>query len=146
MSYGNLRDFLCDLEATGNLKRIRAPVDPVLEVTEICQRTLKMGGPALLFENPKGSAIPLLGNLFGSTQRVARAIGRDSVEELREVGKMLAFLKEPQLPRGLKEAFEKLPQWKQVLKQCVIFFITRSTVSRPSWILGSRIANSSPPS
>ena len=115
MNYGNLRDFLRDLEATGDLKRIHAPVDPVLEVTEICQRTLRAGGPALLFEHPKGSDIPLLGNLFGSTQRVARAIGRNSVEELREVGKMLAFLKEPQLPRGFKEVLEKLPQWKQVL-------------------------------
>jgi len=115
MSYGNLRDFLCDLEAVGELKRVRAPVDPVLEVTEICQRTLRAGGPALLFENPKGSAIPLLGNLFGSTQRVARAIGRESVEELREVGRMLAFLKEPQLPRGLREVLEKLPVWRQVL-------------------------------
>ncbi len=115
MSYGNLRDFLRDLEAAGELKRIRAPVDPALEVTEICQRTLKAGGPALLFEHPKGSAIPLLGNLFGTTQRIARAIGRNSIEELREVGKMLAFLKEPQLPRGLKGVLEKLPQWKQVL-------------------------------
>jgi 4-hydroxy-3-polyprenylbenzoate decarboxylase len=115
MNYGNLRDFLRDLEATGDLKRIRAPVDPALEVTEICQRTLKAGGPALLFEHPKGSDIPLLGNLFGTTHRIARAIGRNSVEELREVGKMLAFLKEPQLPRGLKGVLEKLPQWKQVL-------------------------------
>ncbi len=115
MNYANLRDFLRDLEATGDLKRIRAPVDPVLEVTEICQRTLKAGGPALLFEHPKGSDLPLLGNLFGTTQRIARAIGRNSVEELREVGKMLAFLKEPQLPRGLKGVLEKLPQWKQVL-------------------------------
>ena len=93
MSYGNLRDFLRDLEAAGELKRIRAPVDPALEVTEICQRTLKADGPALLFEHPKGSAIPLLGNLFGTTQRIARAIGRNSIEELREVGKMLAFLR-----------------------------------------------------
>lgn len=115
MSYGNLRDFLRDLETTGDLKRVRAPVDPVLEVTEICQRTLRAAGPALLFEHPKGSGIPLLGNLFGTTERVARAIGRNSVEELREVGNMLAFLKEPRLPRGLKEAFEKLPQWKQAL-------------------------------
>ena len=115
MSYANLRDFLRDLEATGDLKRIRAPVDPVLEITEICQRTLKTDGPALLFEHPKGSSIPLLGNLFGTTHRIARAIGRNSIEELREVGKMLAFLKEPQLPRGLKEVLEKLPQWKQVL-------------------------------
>ena len=115
MSYANLRDFLRDLEAAGELRRIRAPVDPVLEITEICQRTLKAGGPALLFEHPEGSDVPLLGNLFGSTQRVARAIGRNSVEELREVGKMLAFLKEPQLPRGLKEVLEKLPAWRQVL-------------------------------
>ncbi len=115
MSYATLRDFLEALEAGGDLKRIRVPVDPVLEITEICLRTLKAGGPALLFENPKGSRIPLLGNLFGTTARVARAVGRKSVEELREVGRMLAFLKEPQLPRGLSELFEKLPEWKQVL-------------------------------
>ena len=115
MKYGNLHDFIRDLEATGELKRVRVPVDPVLEVTEICQRSLRAGGPALLFENPKGSNIPLLGNLFGSTRRVARAIGRDSVEDLREVGKMLAFLKEPQLPRGIKEMIEKLPAWSQIL-------------------------------
>ena len=115
MSYATLRDFLAALEADGDLKRIRLPVDPVLEVTEICQRTLRVGGPALLFEQPKGSRIPLLGNLFGTTARIARAVGRTSVEELREVGRMLAFLKEPQLPRGLGELFEKLPEWKQVL-------------------------------
>jgi 4-hydroxy-3-polyprenylbenzoate decarboxylase len=115
MGYGNLRDFLRDLEATGELRRIRLPVDPLLEVTEICQRTLRANGPALLFENPKDATIPLLGNLFGTSQRVARAIGRGSVEELREVGRLLAFLKEPQLPRGLKEMFDKLPEWKQVL-------------------------------
>ncbi len=115
MSYGNLHDFLRDLEAAGDLRRVRVPVDPVLEVTEICQRTLRAGGPALLFENPRGSSIPLLGNLFGTTQRVARAIGHNSVRELREVGRLLAFLKEPQLPRGLKEMFDKLPEWRQVL-------------------------------
>jgi 4-hydroxy-3-polyprenylbenzoate decarboxylase len=115
MKYGDLHGFIRDLEASGDLRRIRAPVDPVLEVTEICQRTLRAGGPALLFENPRGSSIPLLGNLFGTTARVARAIGRESVAELREVGRMLAFLKEPQLPRGLKEMFDKLPEWRQVL-------------------------------
>ena len=115
MKYGDLHGFIRDLEASGDLRRIRAPVDPLLEVTEICQRTLRAGGPALLFENPRGSSIPLLGNLFGTTARVARAIGRESVAELREVGRMLAFLKEPQLPRGLKEMFDKLPEWKQVL-------------------------------
>jgi 4-hydroxy-3-polyprenylbenzoate decarboxylase len=115
MKYDNLHGFIRDLEAGGDLRRIRAPVDPVLEVTEICSRTLRAGGPALLFETPRGSSIPLLGNLFGTTARVARAIGRASVAELREVGQLLAFLKEPQLPRGLKEMFEKLPEWKQVL-------------------------------
>ncbi len=115
MKFGNLREFLRDLETDGDLRRIGVPVDPVLEVTEICQRTLKAGGPALLFEKPKGSDIPLLGNLFGTTTRIARAVGRQSVEELREIGRMLAFLKEPQLPRGLGELFEKLPEWKQVL-------------------------------
>ena len=115
MKYGDLHGFIRDLEADGDLRRIRTPVDPVLEVTEICQRTLRAGGPALLFENPRGSSIPLLGNLFGTTARVARAIGRESVAELREVGRMLAFLKEPQLPRGLKDMFDKLPEWRQVL-------------------------------
>ncbi len=115
MSYADLREFLRDLELAGDFRRVSVPVDPVLEVTEICQRTLRAGGPALLFENPTGSTVPLLGNLFGTTQRVARAIGRESVDELREVGRMLAFLKEPQLPRGLKDAFEKFPAWRQVL-------------------------------
>ncbi len=115
MSYANLRDFLHDLEAAGDLKRVRVPVDPVLEVTEICNRTLKRGGPALLFEQPKGSAIPLLGNLFGTTRRVAQAIGRESIEQMRDVGRLLAFLKEPQMPRGFREIIEKLPSLRQVL-------------------------------
>ncbi len=115
MSYVDLRDFLHDLEAAGDLKRVRVPVDPVLEVTEICNRTLKRGGPALLFEQPKGSAIPLLGNLFGTTRRVARAIGRESIDQLRDVGRLLAFLKEPQMPRGFREIIEKLPSLRQVL-------------------------------
>ncbi len=115
MSYANLRDFLRDLEAAGDLRRVRVPVDPVLEVTEICNRTLRRGGPALLFEQPKGSAIPLLGNLFGTTRRVAQAIGRESIDQLRDVGRLLAFLKEPQMPRGFREIIEKLPSLRQVL-------------------------------
>jgi len=115
MSYANLRDFLRDLEAAGDLKRVRVPVDPVLEVTEICNRTLRRGGPALLFEQPKGSGIPLLGNLFGTTRRVAQAIGRESIDQLRDVGRLLAFLKEPQMPRGFREIIEKLPSLRQVL-------------------------------
>ena len=92
MKYRNLREFIAYLESRGELRRIDTPVDPNLEITEICQRTLRANGPALLFENPKDSQIPLLGNLFGSTRRVALAMGHESIEELREVGRLLAFL------------------------------------------------------
>jgi 4-hydroxy-3-polyprenylbenzoate decarboxylase len=115
MKFKNLREFIAHLEKLGELRRIPIPVDPRLEITEICQRTLRAQGPALLFEKPKGSGIPLLGNLFGTTRRVALAMGRESVEELREVGKLLSFLKEPQLPRGIGDAMEKLPEFKQLL-------------------------------
>ena len=114
MKYQNLREFIVHLEKLGELKRLTVPLDPLLEITEICQRTLRAGGPALLIEKPKGSDVPLLGNLFGSTRRVALAMGRESVEDLREVGKLLSFLKEPQLPRGIGDAFEKLPGIKQL--------------------------------
>jgi len=115
MKYADLRDFVAQLERRGELKRIRVEVDPYLEVTEICDRTLRAGGPALLFERPKGSAIPLLGNLFGTPKRVALGMGEESVEALREVGKLLAFLKEPDPPRGMKEAWKTLPIFKKVL-------------------------------
>ncbi|MDD5036539.1 MAG: 4-hydroxy-3-polyprenylbenzoate decarboxylase [Methylococcaceae bacterium] len=115
MKYHDLRDFIARLEAMGELKRIAYPADPKLEITEICDRTLKNQGPALLFENPKGYSVPLLGNLFGTPRRVALGMGEDSVEALREVGKLLAFLKEPDPPKGMKDAFEKLPVFKQVL-------------------------------
>ena len=106
---------MAGLEARGELKRISEPVDPNLEITEICDRTLRSKGPALLFENPTGSDIPLLGNLFGTPERVAFGMGEDSVEALREVGKLLAFLKEPDPPKGLKEAWNSLPIFKKVL-------------------------------
>ncbi len=115
MKYKNLRDFIAHLEKLGELKRVTVPVDPRLEITEICSRTLRANGPALLFEKLKGSDIPLLGNLFGSTRRVALAMGRESIEELREVGRLLSFLKEPQLPRGIGDAMDKLPEFKQLL-------------------------------
>lgn len=115
MKYGDLRDFLRLLEAQGELKRISAPVSPVLEMTEICDRVLKRGGPALLFENPAGFDIPVLANLFGTPRRVALGMGQDSVESLREVGKLLAFLKEPDPPKGMRDAWDKLPIFKQVL-------------------------------
>jgi 4-hydroxy-3-polyprenylbenzoate decarboxylase len=115
MKYQDLRDFIDQLEQLGELKRITVPVDPKLEMTEICDRTLRAGGPALLFENPVGHNIPVLANLFGTPRRVALGMGEDSVEALREVGKLLAMLKEPEPPKGMKDAWEKLPIFKQVL-------------------------------
>lgn len=115
MQYADLRDFIAQLEAVGELKRIAVEIDPYLEMTEISDRTLKLGGPALLFENPKGYAMPVLANLFGTPKRVAMGMGQDNVEALREVGKLLAFLKEPEPPKGLKDAWQKLPIFKQVL-------------------------------
>lgn len=115
MKYTDLRDFIEQLESQGELKRISCEVDPVLEITEICDRTLKLGGPALLFENVKGHSVPVLANLFGTPKRVALGMGEESVEALREVGKLLAFLKEPDPPKGMKDAWDKLPVFKQVL-------------------------------
>ncbi len=115
MKYQDLRDFIAQLEERGELKRIGIEVDPYLEVTEICDRTLRAGGPALLFERPKGSKIPLLGNLFGTPKRVALGMGEESVEALREVGRLLAFLKEPDPPKGMREAWQALPIFKKVL-------------------------------
>ncbi|MGR6840934.1 4-hydroxy-3-polyprenylbenzoate decarboxylase [Aliivibrio wodanis] len=115
MKYKDLRDFLDHLEQIGQLKRISHPIDPHYEMTEISDRTLRAGGPALLFENPIGYDIPVLTNLFGTAERVAIGMGRKDVLELREVGKLLAYLKEPEPPKGFKDALDKLPVFKQVL-------------------------------
>ncbi len=115
MKYKDLRDFIKQLEKQGELKRITIEVDPYLEITEISDRTLKQGGPALLFENPKGSNIPVLANLFGTAKRVAMGMGADSVSELRGIGELLAYLKEPEPPKGIKDAMEKIPVFKKVL-------------------------------
>ncbi len=115
MKYHDLRDFIKQLEKQGELKRITVPVDPYLEMTEICDRTLKQGGPALLFENPIGYNIPVLANLFGTPKRVAMGMGAESVTELRGIGELLAMLKEPEPPKGMKDAWEKFPVFKQVL-------------------------------
>jgi 4-hydroxy-3-polyprenylbenzoate decarboxylase len=118
MKYRDLRDFLAGLEARGELKRVSATVDPCLEMTEICDRVLKAGGPALLFERPKGHAMPVLGNLFGTVKRVALGMGVDASDPaaaLRELGQLLAALREPEPPRGWKDAWEKLPLLKTVL-------------------------------
>jgi 4-hydroxy-3-polyprenylbenzoate decarboxylase len=115
MKYADLRDFLDQLEARGQLKRITAEIDPHLEMTEICDRTLRAGGPALLFEHPKGHSTPVLGNLFGTPERVALGMGEESVSALRDVGILLSQLKEPEPPQGMKDAWQKLPVFRKVL-------------------------------
>ena len=115
MKHKDLRDFLNYLEQQGELKRISYPVDPNLEMTEICDRVLRAGGPALLFENPKGYSVPVLANLFGTEKRVAMGMGQKDIEALQEVGELLAFLRQPDPPKGLRDAWSKLPIFKQVL-------------------------------
>jgi 4-hydroxy-3-polyprenylbenzoate decarboxylase len=115
MKYHDLRDFITQLEKLGELKRVSAEVSPHLEMTEICDRVLQAQGPAVLFEKPTGHTIPVLANLFGTPKRVALGMGEESVEALREVGKLLAYLKEPEPPKGLKDAWDKWPVLKQVL-------------------------------
>ncbi len=115
MKYRDLRDFLDKLEARGELRRIAVPISPRLEMTEVCDRTLRRGGPALLFENPAGFEMPVLGNLFGTPQRVAMGMGQDSPEALREVGNLLAFLRQPEPPSGMRDAWDKLPVFRQIL-------------------------------
>lgn len=115
MKYRDLREFIDALEKRGDLVRIKAEVDPNLEMTEIADRTLRGGGPALLFENPKGYNIPVLANLFGTTGRVAMAMGAEDVSALREIGEVLAYLRQPDAPKGLRDMMDKAPILKQVL-------------------------------
>ena len=115
MQYRDLRDFVAQLEKFGELKRIDLPVSPHLEMTEVCDRVLRAGGPALLFGNVPGHAMPVLGNLFGTPHRVALGMGAEEAGALREIGKLLAYLKEPEPPKGLRDAWDKWPDLKQVL-------------------------------
>jgi 4-hydroxy-3-polyprenylbenzoate decarboxylase len=115
MSYSDLREFISQLESRGELKRLSAEVSPYLEMTEICDRVLRAGGPALLFERPAGHAIPVLANLFGTVGRVAAAMGVAQPAALREVGQLLAYLKEPEPPKGLRDLWDKFPLFRQVL-------------------------------
>ena len=115
MTYRDLREFLAQLEARGELKRIGVPVSPRLEMTEIADRVLRAGGPALIFERPVGHDMPVLANLFGTVARVAAAMGASGVAELREVGKLLAYLKEPEPPSGLRDLWNKFPVFRRVL-------------------------------
>ena len=103
MAYHDLRDFIAQLEQSGDLRRIPQLVSPHLEMTALCDRVLRADGPAILFEHPTGHTMPVLGNLFGTTGRVARAMGVDSIQGLRPFGELLASLKEPEAPKGFKE-------------------------------------------
>jgi 4-hydroxy-3-polyprenylbenzoate decarboxylase len=125
MAYKSLRDFIDTLEAAGELVRVKEPVSTVLEMTEICTRLLNSGGPAVLFEKPVRadgtvSDIPALANLFGTVKRVAMGVtlegkSRSTAKDLRDVGELLAFLRQPEPPRGLGEAWELLPLAKTVM-------------------------------
>lgn len=119
MNFSNFRDFLTYLEQQGELKRITYPVSPYLEMTEIADRVLRAQGPALLFENPIGYTMPVLCNLFGTTKRVAMAMGQDDPSALREIGQLLAFLREPEPPKGIRQFFNVLPKYKQILNMPV---------------------------
>jgi 4-hydroxy-3-polyprenylbenzoate decarboxylase len=103
MKYSDLRDFIAKLKQSGELKEISVPVSPHLEMTELCDRTLRAGGPALLFTQPTGHSMPVLGNLFGTPRRVALGMGAEDVSELRKIGHLLATLKEPEPPKGFKD-------------------------------------------
>ncbi|EEB77190.1 3-octaprenyl-4-hydroxybenzoate carboxy-lyase subfamily [marine gamma proteobacterium HTCC2148] len=115
MKYKDLREFIAELEQRGDLVRITAEVDPNLEMTEIADRTLRAGGPALLFENPKGHSTPVLANLFGTEQRVALGMGEEEVSALRDIGELLAYLRQPDPPKGMRDLVDKAPILKQVL-------------------------------
>ena len=125
MKFRDLREFLSMLEASGDLVRIKEEIDPNLEMTEIADRTLRGGGPALLFENPKGYDMPLLTNLFGTEKRVAQGMGADSIEALREIGELLAYLRQPDPPKGMRDLIDKAPLLKKVLN------MGPKTISRP---------------
>lgn len=115
MTYRDLRDFIAQMQSRGELKRVDAEIDPRLEMTEICDRLLKAGGPAILFEKPKGHTIPVLANLFGTPRRVAFGMGADSTDALREIGVLLANLREPEPPQGMRDALDKIGMLKSAL-------------------------------
>ena len=119
MNFTDFRDFLTYLEEQGELKRITYPVNPYLEMTEIADRVLRSQGPALLFENPVGYDMPVLCNLFGTAKRVAIGMGQEDTSQLRKIGELLAFLREPEPPKGIKQFFNVLPKYKQILNMPV---------------------------
>ncbi len=115
MKYLDLRDFIKQLSTIGELENIMEPISPDLEMTAISDKVLRAKGPALLFQQPLDHSMPALTNLFGTTKRVALAMGRDSAKELREIGQLLAYLKAPEPPSGFRDAFDKLPLLKKIM-------------------------------
>ena len=119
MKYSDLRDFVQKLSELGELQHLDKPVSIRLEMTELADRVLRADGPALMFDAPvdgeRRFAMPVLANLFGTPRRVALGMGAQGVEELRGIGEVLAYLKEPEPPRGLRDAWDKLPMLRQVL-------------------------------
>src|SRR6201984_1771149 len=111
MALRDLRDWIALLEREGELVRVAAEVDPDLEITEIVDRTVKEGGPALLFEHPKGSQHPLLINQFGTERRMCLAFG---VERLDDVAKRVSDVLEMQPPQGLIEKVRGLQKLKSI--------------------------------
>jgi 4-hydroxy-3-polyprenylbenzoate decarboxylase len=107
MSYRDLREFLAQLEAVGELRRIAAPISPRLEMTAFSARVLRTQGPALLFEQPQGYEMPVLTNLFGTPARVARVLGAQDLQDLRAYGEVLAALKDPAPPNGVKDLWQR---------------------------------------
>lgn len=139
MKYTDLREFIHHLEVQGQLKRITLPIDPNLEITEICDRVLQKQGPALLFESPKNSRIPLLANLFGTQERVAQAMGYATVADLREIGQFLAFLKQPEPPKGFKDALKQLPLYKQLLNMAPTNIASHKAVCHQNQLMAHEI-------
>jgi 4-hydroxy-3-polyprenylbenzoate decarboxylase len=114
MKYHDLREFMARLTAMGELVAVAEPVSPKFEMTALADRVLRAQGPALLFERPGSHRIPVLANLFGNTRRVALGMGADSIDELRDIGRLLAMLKEPEPPRGLADAGRLLQMARSV--------------------------------
>lgn len=125
MSFASLREFLGTLERKDQLKRVPFAVDPRLEMTALCQKSLRAGGPALWFERPRGFDMPVLGNLFGTQARVAAALGYEDVRELRRLGALLSALREPHWPERPSAVLEQLPAFLPLLKA------TPRTVANP---------------
>ncbi len=130
MHYADLRDFLGQLERMGELRRVQAEVSPRLEMTEICDRVLRQGGPALLFERPAGHSMPVLANLFGTVRRVGLAMGVEDLASLREIGKLLAVLREPEPPKGFRDLLQRLPELKDLASK-VFDMVPKELASGP---------------